>query len=52
MKTRLDIQRVLTFLRRLRENNNREWFQANRDDFDTARADFEDYILHLKAQTD
>ena len=50
MKTRLDIQRVLTFLRRLRENNNREWFQANRDDFETARADFEDYIAALIAE--
>lgn len=30
----------LSFLRQLAENNNRDWFEANRDEYEQCRADF------------
>ena len=36
----LDTKAVLDFLTRLRDNNNREWFEANRASYGTARAAF------------
>lgn len=37
------------FLSQLSQNNNREWFDAHRSDYDSARADFEGFISGLKA---
>ncbi|RYU94808.1 DUF2461 domain-containing protein [Emticicia agri] len=34
-------QLTLQFLKNLEENNNREWFQANREEYDRAKASFE-----------
>lgn len=39
---------TLSFLTQLADNNNREWFDAHRDAYDTARADFESFIANLK----
>ena len=42
-------QSTFDFLNQLRENNNREWFQANRELFDAARLQFMDFaeqVLH------
>jgi len=33
---------VLSFLKKLKKNNNREWFKANKSEFDAAREDFID----------
>jgi uncharacterized protein (TIGR02453 family) len=38
---------TLNFLRELKKNNNRDWFNANREGYDKARADFEDFISRL-----
>ncbi len=39
---------TLSFLTQLAANNNREWFDAHRAAYDTARTDFEGFISHLK----
>jgi uncharacterized protein (TIGR02453 family) len=31
---------ILSFLRQLTENNNRDWFEANRDEYEQCRTDF------------
>jgi len=38
---------TLQFLYDLKENNNREWFDANRDYYQTARADFNGFVQVL-----
>ena len=35
---------VLKFLKDLKKNNNRDWFQANKDRYDEAKAEFETFI--------
>jgi uncharacterized protein (TIGR02453 family) len=40
---------VLTFVRSLRANNNREWFHAHRPEYEAARLHFEAYIEALIA---
>ena len=37
----MDTKLIMTFLRNVMNNNNREWFQSHRADYDAARADFE-----------
>lgn len=37
-------QATLTFLRSLRKNNNKPWFDKHRDAYELARKDFEDFI--------
>jgi len=44
MKTRPDMLPVLSFLKALKGNNNREWFQAHRAVFEAAQIQFEAYI--------
>jgi len=44
MRAQLDLQPVLRYLRGLKGNNNREWFEAHRPEFQLARSWFEDYI--------
>lgn len=39
---------TLSFLSHLRENNSREWFEANKGQYESARADFESFISKLK----
>ena len=37
----MDVQLILSFLRDVAANNNREWFQVHRADYDAARAEWE-----------
>ena len=41
------IPQLFDFLRRLSANNNREWFAANKDEFDRLRALWLDDLQHL-----
>lgn len=41
------LQHTLDFLRDLRDNNNREWFNQNRSRYEAARTAFEDFIGEL-----
>jgi uncharacterized protein (TIGR02453 family) len=41
------LQHVLGFVRALKRNNNRDWFQAHRDDYEVARAHFEEFVAAL-----
>ena len=38
---------ILSFLTQLQENNNREWFQANKAMYEAAKDDFETFINSL-----
>ncbi|WP_337040811.1 DUF2461 domain-containing protein [Emticicia sp. 17c] len=40
-------QHTLQFLKNLEENNNREWFQAHRQDYDIAKAAFEKFCQQI-----
>ena len=37
----MDAKRILKYLKLLMANNNREWYQAHKDEYDAVRADFE-----------
>lgn len=50
MGNHIDLHPVLAFVRALRRNNNREWFEAHRPQFQTARSHFEDYVGVLIAE--
>jgi uncharacterized protein (TIGR02453 family) len=39
--------KTLHFLKQLAENNNRDWFQQNRKDYDAAKADMERLVAYL-----
>lgn len=41
---------VLTFLKTLQENNNREWFKENKSDYDVAQKELESFVNHLIPQ--
>lgn len=43
----MDLRKALDFLEKLKANNNREWFQANKSFYDDARAEFEECIAVL-----
>jgi len=47
MGAETSLQSVLGFVRALKRNNNRDWFQAHRDDYEVARAHFEDFVAAL-----
>jgi uncharacterized protein (TIGR02453 family) len=49
MKSDTELGSLLKFLRGLRENNNRPWFEAHRGQYQEARAHFEDYVAALIA---
>ena len=49
MKSDMELSSILKFLRGLRENNNRPWFEAHRPQYQEARAQFEDYVTALIA---
>lgn len=40
----MDLRTSLNFLNNLRDNNNREWFQANKSQYQEAKAEFELFI--------
>jgi uncharacterized protein (TIGR02453 family) len=40
-------QHTLQFLKNLAENNNREWFQAHRQDYEIAKASFEEFCQEI-----
>ncbi len=42
-------QSTLKFLSALKKNNNRDWFQANKKEYDAAKKDFMDYVQKLIA---
>lgn len=50
----MDIQPIFSFLTELKENNNKEWFAANKKRFDACRVTFaelvDELISHLAAQ--
>ncbi len=41
---------TIAFLKNLKENNNKEWFTANKNQFEEAKADFESFITSLFAE--
>lgn len=43
----MDLHGTVDFLEKLKENNNREWFQANKRLYDDARGEFEQFIAML-----
>ncbi len=38
---------TLTFLKRLKKNNDRDWFTANKKQYESARSNFEDFVAEL-----
>ena len=40
----MDAKRILNYLKQLMANNNREWYQANKKEYDAIRADFEEGV--------
>jgi uncharacterized protein (TIGR02453 family) len=47
MDTKVDLQPILSFLKALETNNDREWFKAHRTEYDLARARFEEFVAVL-----
>ena len=47
MANKPDMQPVLNFLHGLKRNNNRDWFEGHRDEYQAARVEFEAYVLAL-----
>ena len=45
--TQFDLHSVLEFAAALKQNNNRPWFLEHREDYDLARARFEEYVSAL-----
>lgn len=43
----MELQNVLNFLADVKENNNREWFEAHRDRYEEARTIFTDFVALL-----
>lgn len=43
----MDIKKILNFLTQVAANNNRPWFQAHKDDYLAAKADFEQGVVDL-----
>ena len=44
------MQHILSFLEQLSENNNRDWFEANRPQYEEARRTFEGFVKELLGQ--
>ena len=38
----MDAKRIMKYLKLLMANNNREWYQAHKGEYDAVRADLED----------
>ena len=43
----MDIKSIINYLFALQENNNREWYHANKEEFKKANAEFEDLLQAL-----
>lgn len=43
----MDIQRLVRFLRELKAHNNKQWFDAHRDEYHVLRAEFADLVQHV-----
>lgn len=43
----MDYQKLFNYLKRLSENNNREWFNENKAEFNELKVEFENYIQFL-----
>ncbi|MBI9036917.1 MAG: DUF2461 domain-containing protein [Bacteroidales bacterium] len=43
----MDALRIFDFLNQLKDNNNREWFQENKSEYELIRKDFIDFIRRL-----
>ena len=46
----MDAKRILRFLRQVAANNDRQWFQAHKSEYDAVRADFEQGIAQAIAR--
>ena len=46
----MDTKKILTFLRQVSANNNREWYHAHKAEYDDARADFERGVAETLAR--
>ena len=44
------MKKSLSFLQKLKKNNNKEWFHANRASYDEARAEFLAFIEMLVSE--
>ncbi|MFA6128148.1 MAG: DUF2461 domain-containing protein [Bacteroidales bacterium] len=44
------MERILTFLRLLEQNNNREWFNLHKADYLSAKSEFEEFISRIILQ--
>jgi uncharacterized protein (TIGR02453 family) len=44
------MKEILDFLRELKDNNNREWFDQNRDRYQAVKKQFEDYVTLLTGE--
>jgi uncharacterized protein (TIGR02453 family) len=44
------MKEILDFLRELKDNNNREWFDLNRDRYQAVKKQFEDYVTLLTGE--
>src|SRR3972149_4575282 len=47
MAASMDARPILEFLRGLKRNNNRGWFESHRADYQTARGYFEEYVASI-----
>ncbi len=55
MKIRIMLSKVISFLEILQKNNNREWFHANKNQYDEAKTIFETFVnafIHELAKSD
>ncbi len=43
----MDIKSIINYLFALQENNNREWYHANKEEFKKANAEFENLLQAL-----
>ena len=43
----MDIKSIINYLSALQENNNREWYHENKEDFKKANAEFENLLQAL-----
>src|SRR5436190_15893938 len=47
----MDIKRALSFLSKLKKNNNKEWFEKNKPEYLIIKAEFEEFITQLIKET-
>ena len=52
MKSTFNLKPVLTFLRDLEQNNNKQWFEAHRAQYEVAKDDFTNFVQVLIGEID